>query len=443
MVFHIFRRDLRLADNTALAAALKEGPVLPLFFRDPRQNEDNPLAGAAALACMNRSLAELDDVIGQRGGRLYVIEGTPEDMLPGLFGTFKPSALYLNRDYTPFSRSRDGDILRLCRDHGVRFESRFDTLLADPEVFRAKKPYRVFTPFFKSASQLPVRPPSGEPGGSFFKGDLPAAAGAGPVKGLRPLLTGGRTEALRLLESASRLTRYETTRDYPAVPGTSRLSAPLKFGTVSVREVHRAVTESLGPDHPLIRQLWWRDFFTHVLWHFPHVMGHPFNDRFRNLEWTGTPDQWQRFITGTTGFPLVDAGIRELLATGGMHNRVRMVTASFLVKDLHIDWRQGELFFARYLQDYDPALNNGNWQWAASTGCDAQPWFRIFNPWLQQKRFDPGGEYVKRWVPELENVPPAELHKPEGVRAGYPRPMVDHKTESARALSFYKACPGS
>ena len=220
---------------------------------------------------------------------------------------------------------------------------------------------------------------------------------------------------------------YEQERDFPAIKGTSGLSAHHKFGTLSVREVFQRVKENLGLSHSLIRELFWRDFFTHIGFYFPRVFSGCFYQEYDAIQWENNQKKFKAWCQAETGFPLVDAGMRELLSTGFMHNRVRMVVASFLTKDLHIDWRWGEKYFAQHLVDYDPAVNNGNWQWAASTGCDAQPYFRIFNPWRQQERFDSDCKYIKKWLPELKNIPAKKIHRRTEVSeslCGYPAPIV-------------------
>jgi deoxyribodipyrimidine photo-lyase len=208
-----------------------------------------------------------------------------------------------------------------------------------------------------------------------------------------------------------------------------------------VREAYHAIKRQLGGENPLLRQLYWRDFLTHIAYHFPKVFGHAFIDKFDTLVWDNDREKFQAWADGKTGFPIVDAGMRELNATGFMHNRVRMITASFLVKDLHISWRWGERYFAQHLVDYDPCVNNGNWQWAASTGCDAQPYFRIFNPWLQQQKFDPQGHYLYQWLPELRNVPIKTIHQWEAKHYGdfYPAPIVKHSEAVAVTKGRYKA----
>jgi deoxyribodipyrimidine photo-lyase len=250
----------------------------------------------------------------------------------------------------------------------------------------------------------------------------------------------GRSQALAILNNLNHLQDYANIRDFPALNGTSQLSAHLKFGTCSVREVFYAITKHLGSDHPLQRQLYWRDFFTHIAYHFPQVFGHAFNEKFAALKWSDNKDYFDAWCQGKTGFPIIDAGMRQLNETGDMHNRVRMIVAAFLVKDLDINWRWGERYFAQHLRDYDPCVNNGNWQWAASTGCDAQPYFRIFNPWRQQQKFDPDCQYIFRWVPELRNTPVDAIHQWHKLHkaSDYPAPIIDHQIASEQSKEKYK-----
>jgi len=307
------------------------------------------------------------------------------------------------------------------------------------------KPYRVFTPFFRAACrnipQEPLPAPAPErlapmPQHQREK-SLAALQAAGPVTSG---VAAGRKAAMQIFEHLQNYAAYQAQRDIADLDATTHLSVHLKFGTVSVREVYMALFQQLGSEHPLLRQLYWRDFFTHIAFFFPHVFGAPFDSRFETIQWRDDQSGFQAWCDGNTGFPIVDAGMRELKQTGFMHNRLRMITASFLVKDLHIDWRLGEAWFARHLVDYDPAVNNGNWQWAASTGCDAQPWFRIFNPWLQQQRFDHECSYIKRWLPALAEVEAANIHRwfCDGNPALHPLPMLDHKVEGAKAKQLYK-----
>lgn len=243
------------------------------------------------------------------------------------------------------------------------------------------------------------------------------------------------------MDQLSACKNYAETRDFPALQSTSQLSAHLKFGTVSVREVFYAVVQALGEEHPLLRQLYLRHFFTHIAYYFPKVFGHAFIDKFDKVAWDNNLEIFQAWAAGKTGFPIVDAAMRDLNATGNMHNRLRMVVASFLVKDLHISWRWGERYFAQHLLDYDPCLNNGNWQWAASTGCDAQPYFRIFNPWLQQQKFDPDCVYIYQWLPELRGVPAKVLHNWHKTHYGdfYPAPIIDHSQAAEITKARFKS----
>ncbi len=254
---------------------------------------------------------------------------------------------------------------------------------------------------------------------------------------------GGRQEALKILKHLKEYRTYATTRDFPSLDKTTHLSPHLKFNTCSCREIYYAMKENLSAHSPLIRSLYWRDFFTSIAFYFPHVFGKPFHKKYESLSWSYDLKKFHLWCEGKTGFPIVDAGMRELKETGFMHNRVRMIAASFLVKDLHIDWLWGEKYFAKTLIDYDPAINNGNWQWVASTGCDAQPYFRIFNPWLQQKKFDPDCIYIKKWIPELEKLSSKEIHgwyleKNHTESTDYFEPMLDHSVESKKALFKYK-----
>ncbi len=454
----VFRRDLRLGDNTALhrAATLAE-EVLPCFVFDPRQADpdENPYFSAHAFQLMLESLEDLDRQLREAGGRLYLYRGDLAKVISKYIGETEKNLdqllVAVNRDYTRFSRQRDGALQELCATHGARFLQEDDALLLPPGQVRTGEgtPYRVFTPFWKAAREEEVPEPAGVPSARWVTEEDPDALSIDDAWSLLPgepnpdlWVHGGRERGLAILDRIGELTDYEDTRDLPAdEDGTTGLSAHHKFGTVSIREsYHRAVAE-LGREHELVRQLWWRDFFTQLAWHHPWVFGAAFKPVYDRIEWEDDPELLAAWREGRTGFPVVDAGMRQLATTGWMHNRVRMITASFLVKDLHVDWREGERHFARLLVDYDPAVNNGNWQWAASTGADAQPYFRVFNPWRQQERFDPECVYVRRWVPELRGLEARQIHRlaserPDGL--DYPEPIVDHKERAARAQEMFR-----
>lgn len=445
----LFRRDLRLHDNTGLIQALRQSErVIACFIASPKQLKTNVYCSERAVQCMAECLDDLAMQLRQRDARLSLFQGHEPTIIRALVKAQGIDAIFCNRDYTPFARQRDAEIERTCKNAGIGFHSATDALLHEPEELRKEDgaPYRVFTPFFRRAIALDVRMPT-QARGVFFADRVPGAkAHVSSVFSWQPskeaAVHGGRTHALAILRRMDAFRQYACDRDIPSKDATTHLSAHLTFGTISVREAYGAIVGTLGEDHPLIRQLYWREFFTHVAWHFPHVFGHAFRTEFQKLQWSRSQRNFQAWCKGKTGVPIVDAGMRQLNATGYMHNRVRMIASSFLVKDLHIDWRKGEQYFAQRLLDYDPSVNNGNWQWSASTGCDAQPWFRIFNPWLQQKRYDPACAYIKKWIPELaewsvQAIQGWGVGMQEQKRGTYPRPIVDHARESAFAKDIY------
>ncbi len=445
----LFRRDLRLEDNTGLHQALSlSQSVIASFVFDPRQVELHPYRSLPGLQFLIESLEDLEHQLKTKGGRLYLFHGRVEETIKQLIETQQIDAIFVNRDYTPFSQQRDHRIGKICQQHGVAFHMVNDLLLIEPEDSRKADgaPYTVFTPFFKNARQHPVREPIPLLSHHFHQAtvDLEKPGTYGqilPQRSKNYAIAGGRQAAQQILQNLHRFANYAQTKDTPFLLGTTRLSAHHKFGTCSVREVYHTIGQHLGVEHPLIRQLYWRDFFSQIAYHFPHVFGEAFQKKYAHVHWEHDDAKFKSWCEGNTGFPIVDAGMRELNTTGYMHNRVRMITASFLTKDLHIDWRWGERYFAQHLIDYDPCVNNGNWQWAASTGCDAQPYFRIFNPWLQQQKFDADCKYILHWIPELQGLSPKEIHalwkSPSGLTK-YPLPIVDHKQEAERAKAFFK-----
>ncbi len=444
----IFRRDLRLSDNTALNVASKESKkVVPCFIFDPRQIKNNEYKSHNALQFLIESIEDLNKEIKKKKGRLYFFYGIAEEVVKKLINEENIDAIYFNKDYTPFSNRRDSAIEKICKDNHIKYNVYDDALLNAPRsiINKLGKPYTIFTPFYRYASSLPVNSPNSikisnflvKPIKSEYKKDIRELMDS---KNLKLSSSGGRRKLIIIIKNLDGFKNYEKERDFPGLNATTHLSAHLKFGTCSPREIYYAVRKNLGENHPLIRQLYWRDFFYHIAFHFPHVFEMPFYKRFNSLKWSKNFDRFNKWCNSKTGFPIVDAGMRELNTTGYMHNRVRMIVASFLVKDLHIDWRLGEKHFAQNLVDYDPCINNGNWQWAASTGCDAQPYFRIFNPWRQQERFDPECTYIKRWLPELLTLEPKQIHclwkNPISVK-DYPSPMLSHEIESKISKELY------
>ena len=448
----IFRRDLRIEDNTALNQALLcSDKVIACFIFDPRQIKAHAYQNRFALQFMLQSIQDLQQQFTKINASLNLYYGLPEIVINELTEHYQIEAVFFNRDYTPFSRQRDATINQHCHSLKIDCYHFADALLTEPEqVLKAdNSPYQVFTAFYKKARTITVHLPQTLAGNQFIQTlDKPTAFCFENLLKPSPkaLQAGGRKHAQALLnQQLLQLENYDDMRNFPAISGTSLLSAHLKFGTCSVREVFHHIQIHLNPEHSLLRQLYWRDFFTHLAFHFPKVFGHAFIDKYNAIQWENNPDLFNAWTNGKTGFPIVDAGMRELNTTGFMHNRVRMIVASFLVKDLHIDWRWGERYFAQHLIDYDPCINNGNWQWAASTGCDAQPYFRIFNPWLQQKKFDADCKYIYQWIPELTQFPPSLIHQwdKKYCQCDYPKPMINHKIASEQTKTMFSRLSSS
>ena len=449
----IFRRDFRLEDNTGLIFALQSSQVvIPAFIFTEEQIEKNPYRSNHCLTFMIESLLDLENQLMEKGGKLTLFQGKPEEIVNKCILELGIEALIVNRDYTPYSRERDTKLEKICRTHNISFYSFDDALLHPPEETLKKDgtPYTIFTPYFRNASKNQILPPRPNRENNYFQGKIAFAENKSifseilPKQNMENRLVGGRTQALKILKNLASFEQYETLRNFPAENYSTRLSPYLKFTLCSPREVYAAVCHKLDSHHDLIRSLYWRDFFSGIAFFFPHVFKGAFHPKFDQIQWSNNKSTYERWCKGTTGFPIIDAGMREMNQTGFMHNRVRMITASFLIKDLHIDWRWGEKYFAQTLIDYDPAVNNGNWQWAASTGTDAQPYFRIFNPWSQQKKFDSECTYIKKWVPELSNLPSKTIHawneeKHHWLCPEYPSPIIDHETAAKETLQSYRA----
>ena len=472
-----FRRDLRSFDHAALYHALRFAQrVHCVFVFDTAILDALPARRDRRVEFIHGSLAELDAALntlaqqaGGAGAGLIVRHGRAQDEVPRLAFELGVDKVFANRDYEPDAIVRDSQVAQQLAAQGVGYEDFKDQVIfeRDEVLTQAGKPFSVFTPYRNAwlkavdAFQLRSYPVSSyaqrlapKPAGE----SLPALADIGfestnLIELHMPLgMSGGR----RLFEDfTNRIERYKRARDFPAVKGVSYLSTHLRFGTVSIRQLaaHAQQQGGEGAD-TWLSELIWRDFYHQILWHHPRVVTQAFRPEYDTLQWDEAPALFEAWCEARTGYPLVDAAMRQLNQTGYMHNRLRMVVASFLTKDLGIDWRLGERHFAVHLNDFDLAANNGGWQWAASTGCDAQPWFRIFNPVTQSTRFDPEGRFIRRYVPELARVPDKFIHAPwtmggidqsacrTRIGVDYPAPVVDHAAARERTLARFGVLKG-
>lgn len=458
-VIHWFRRDLRIADNSALQQASKSGaPVIPVYFLSDWRGSHSwtgPNRQHFLCGCLSSLARNLETT----GGRLIIRHG---DAVAGLHELIRETgavALYFNADPDPFGKQVEKRLAALCAELGVECHRHDDVALHHPsEVFtQAGEPYRVYTPYSRNWLALPKPAPVGKPSAlntphQIISLPLPTVVHWGLAEPTATIAEPGERAARERLKRAvdGIIQSYSAKRDIPSAGATSCLSQDLRFGLLSIRTVYAACMKARdGADAAgragidvFIKELAWREFYLAIIHHFPNVLDEEFNADWRGLPWDEPGERFEMWKQGRTGFPIVDAGMRELLATGHMHNRVRMITAMFLTKDLHIDWKLGESHFMQHLLDGEIASNNGGWQWSAGTGADAAPYFRIQNPWSQTARYDADGIYIKRWVPELRNVHPSRFLAPpkdgRQLAPGYPLPCLDHHAERDRTLEIFK-----
>lgn len=419
------RRDLRLEDNAALHHALQSGyPVLPLFIFDWNILHKLEEREDARVQFIHKELQDIKKDLRKSGSDLEVRYGKPENVWADLLQEYNVAAVYTNRDYEPYARERDGRIAEMLGSHNIDFNTFKDHVIFEKnEIVKDDgDPYVVYTPYSKKWLQ------------QFDAGALEPHECRAHFDHLRK----GEVQAFPSLEEmgfssfdftypsrvidVTTIKNYGDLRDIPSKKGTSRISMHLRFGTLSIREV---TAVALKHSKSWLNELIWRNFYQTIIWHFPHSAETAFKPKYAHIPWRNDPEEFQAWCDGRTGYPIVDAGMRELNHTGFMHNRVRMIVASFLTKHLLIDWRWGEAYFAKKLLDFELASNNGGWQWAAGSGCDAAPYFRVFNPESQTKKFDPNHKYIRKWVPEYEG-------------GSYPDPIVPHKMARERALDTYK-----
>lgn len=454
---HWFRRDLRLTDNTALrACAAYADQVVPVYIVSDWKSSHR-WTGPHRQQFLCGSLASLDHDLSEVGGRLIIRQGEAVAELETLLRETKATAIFFNRDPDPFGRAVEEKIKRLADTHGIDIVGCKDTCIheQDEVLTGSGGPFRVFTPYAKAWGKL-ERP---ETTGKVRSLVIPKSVKSLPLPTLRTWGLSASGEIVEPGEKAARnrmkkflegpLASYGDHRNFPADDATSRLSQDLRYGLLSIRELFQKC-EEVGKDlsatgrkgvQTYQSELIWREFYMQVLWHFPNVLEEEFNPVFRKMSWPGQTAHFQRWCDGETGFPLVDAAMRQLNQTGFMHNRARMITAMFLTKDLHLDWRMGESYFMQQLTDGEIASNNGGWQWSAGTGADAAPYFRIQNPWTQTKRYDVEGRYIHRWIPELRDVPAEKFFAPpkdgKPLAKGYPTPLVDHAEAREMTLRLF------
>ncbi|WP_416841181.1 cryptochrome/photolyase family protein [Haloferax sp. DFSO52] len=470
------RRDLRTADNRGLVTAAAEDDVVPCFVFD---TEVLTHAGSPRVRYLLDALAELRASYRAAGSDLLVGRGDPRTLVPAIATTLDVDRVVWNEDYTGLARTRDAAVRLALDDAGVGRESVHDAIFHQPGSIttNAGEPYSVYTYFWKKWRDREKPDPFPTPDGDRFAdvetlesvaqsvpnvavGDLPTIEDLGFDEPAGDVISAGTDAARRRLTDfcEDAIYRYEADRDYPSRDGTSKLSTDLKFGTIGIREVYAATVaarETVGGKRDesveeFQSQLAWREFYTHVVRFNPNVVSENYKEFAHEIEWRDDTDELAAWKSGSTGYPIVDAGMRQLKAEAYMHNRVRMIVASFLTKDLLCDWRHGYAHFREYLSDHDTANDTGGWQWAASTGTDAQPYFRIFNPMTQGERYDPDAVYIKQYVPELEGVSPDAIHdwhelsdaERTRVAPDYPAPLVDHSERREMALAMFEAARG-
>jgi len=470
-----FRRDLRCADNAALHAALTASRrVYCVFVYDTTILDGLPSRTDRRVEFIWQSVNDLGRDLAARGGQLMALHGPSHAEIPQLAARLGAQAVFANHDYEPDAVARDAAVAQALAHAGIGFLTRKDQVIFEKDeiLTQGGTPFSVFTPY-KNAWLKKLEPfflqayPTQR-----YSGNLARAAGNARVYSLEDIgfrhaglqalnISGGAGAAQKLFaDFQARMSWYRDIRDFPAKKGPSYLSVHLRFGTISIRELARAAWQAMQEGEgdresagaaTWLSELVWRDFYFMILHHHPRVVSHAFKPEYDAIRWPDDPELFAAWRAGRTGYPLVDAAMRQLNQTGYMHNRLRMIAASFLVKDLLVDWRHGERYFAEHLNDFDLAANNGGWQWAASTGCDAQPYFRIFNPVTQSQKFDADGAFIRRYVPELAGCDARSIHAPwtlsadrqraAGVMIGhdYPAPVVDHAQARLRALALFQA----
>lgn len=449
----IFRRDLRIQDNNTLGLMSKQCKnIYTIFIFTPEQTTDkNKYKSNNCLQFMFGSLHDLNKNLNQYGGKLHYFYGSNEEIIKNIINQINIDLVGFNMDVTPYSIKRDKKIITLCKKHKINIIAENDYYLHKMGVVKTNSgtPYQKYTPYYNTAVKIPFDniiniKPSIIP---FTNANLSHTVSIDYIQQqllpkLNPsiLFNGGRQEGLKVLKNTiSQQKNYANTRN-DLSKTTSRLSAHIKFGCLSIREVYNAMKSNTE----FIKQLYWRDFYANILFHFPKVYGHAMKTQYDKIKWNNNKKWFDAWCNGITGFPIVDAGMRELNTTGFCHNRSRMIVMSFLIKTMLIDWKKGEQYFATKLIDYDPASNNGNIQWVAGSGADSQMYNRIFNPWTQGMNYDTNCDYIKKWIPELKNIPNKDIHHwnveylKYNSKINYPKPILDYSSQRNKTLETYK-----
>ena len=448
----IFRRDFRIIDNNGLNLLNERCKnIYTIFIFTPEQiGNGNKYKSDNSVQFMIESLQDLASQISKAGGHLYTFFGHNDKVVEDCIKAWDINIVCFNLDITPYAKERDTKIIKLCQHLKTYVMYDYDYYLHQPGtiVNGSGEPYQKFTPYYETCLKKKVEAPAKmrklhlKRSDAHIPNKITLEQSLHKFTTVNPdiLVHGGRPDAIKTLKTALRTQTHYVKNHNDLDKQTTQLSAYIKFGCLSIREVYKALRNKAA----IIRQLIWRDFYANILYSFPHVLGHAMKTKYNKIRWHHNETWFKKWCQGDTGFPVVDAGMRQLNTTGYMHNRARLIVASFLTKTLLIDWKKGEEYFAKKLTDYDVASNNGNWQWVASTGADSQPYFRIFNPWEQAKNFDPDCEYVKQWVPELKDVPVKDILNWETTYTEYkdtkyPKPIVDYKKQKDLALKMLGA----
>lgn len=443
----IFRRDLRLYDNIGLINSLKDSiSVIPIFIFTKEQVINNDFKSNNAIQFMVKSLEDVNIDLKKFNSKIHYLYGNYLAILKNILKETKIDAIYLNKDYTPYSIERDNNIKTLCKNNNIEYKEFEDILLNPIGSIRniSGETFTKFTPYFNKAKLVKISEPLNNKLNNYkkikFKFNNKEYKKFFNIND-NILVEGGRSNGLKILDNIKNFKLYNEKRN-DLTYNTTHLSAYIKFGCLSIREIYHSIKSKLGSSNDLIKQLYWRDFYYNIAFYNQQVFGGALKEKYNIIKWDNNKNNFEKWTNGLTGFPIIDAAMREINSSGFMHNRARLIVASFLVKILLIDWQWGEKYFAQRLVDYDPCVNNGNWQWVAGTGADAQPYFRIFNPWSQTKSYDPECKYIKKWLPELNNVPSKHIiewdkYCDQYKNVNYPKPIVDYKKQREKAIKVY------